>query len=126
MKTKMLSLIALMLFSMTTLTAQTEKKEKYLVAGNCGLCKNRIETAAKSVEGVSAAEWNEETKMLEVSYDSSKANIHQIHMAVAKAGHDTKMHKASDEAYDKLPACCKYERLTADKESAQHAGEHKH
>ena len=126
MKTKMLSLVALMLFTVTTLMAQTEKKEKLLVAGNCGLCKKRIETAAKSVEGVSTAEWDEETKMLEVSYDSTKANIHQIHMAVAKAGHDTKMHKASDEAYDKLPACCKYERLTADEGSSHHSGEHKH
>ena len=126
MKTKMFSLIALMLFTITTLMAQTEKKEKFLVAGNCGMCENRIESAAKSVEGVSAADWNKETKMLQVSYDTSKANIHQIHMAVAMAGHDTKMHKASDEAYDKLPACCKYERLTADKESAQHTGEHKH
>ena len=105
MKTKMFSLIALMLFTITTLMAQTEKKEKFLVAGNCGMCENRIESAAKSVEGVSAADWNKETKMLQVSYDTSKAN---------------------DEAYDKLPACCKYERLTADKESAQHTGEPKH
>jgi hypothetical protein len=32
-------------------------------------------------------------------------------MAIANSGHDTKMHKASDEVYDKLPGCCKYERM---------------
>ena len=35
-------------------------------------------------------------------------------MAVAKVGHDTDMHKATDEAYNKLPSCCKYDR-TAEK-----------
>ena len=41
-------------------------------------------------------------------------------MAIAKAGHDTDMHKASKEVYDKLPACCKYDR----KEGHDH-GDHK-
>ena len=74
------------------------------------MCKNHIETAANSVEGVSSADWNLDTKMLEVSYDSTRVNIHKIHMAVAEAGHDTKMLKANDVAYDNLPDCCKYER----------------
>ena len=110
MKTRMLNLVVLLVLSITTVVAQTEKKEKFEVAGNCGMCKTRIESAANSVEGVSSAEWNKETKMLEVSYDSTSVNIHKIHMAVAEAGHDTKMEKANDVAYDNLPACCKYER----------------
>ena len=110
MKTRMLNLVALLVLSITTVVAQTEKKEKFEVAGNCGMCKDRIETAANSVEGVSSAEWNRETKLLEVSYDSSRVNIHKIHMAVADAGHDTKMLKANDIAYNNLPDCCKYER----------------
>ena len=111
MKTRMLGLAVLMAICMTTLMAQTEKKEEFEVAGNCGMCKTRIEKAAKSVEGVSAAEWNQESKMIKVTFDSDKAELHKIHMAIAKAGHDTKMHKASDEVYDKLPGCCKYERM---------------
>ena len=111
MKTRMLNLVALLVLSITTVVAQTEKKEKFEVAGNCGMCKNHIETAANSVEGVSSAEWNRETKLLEVSYDSNRVNIHKIHMAVAEAGHDTKMLNANDEAYNNLPECCKYERL---------------
>jgi periplasmic mercuric ion binding protein len=37
-------------------------------------------------------------------------DLHEVHMAIAKAGHDTEMHRATDEAYDNLHACCKYER----------------
>jgi mercuric ion binding protein len=116
MKTKMLSLIILLVLSITTVMAQTEKKEKFEVAGNCGMCETRIEKAAKSVEGVSSAEWDKETKMIEVILSSDEVDIHKVHMAIAKVGHDTKMHKASDDVYDKLPACCKYERISEEPE----------
>jgi periplasmic mercuric ion binding protein len=46
MKTKMLSLIALVFITVTTVTAQTEKKETFKVEGNCGMCETRIENAA--------------------------------------------------------------------------------
>jgi copper chaperone CopZ len=126
MKTRMIGMIALVVFTINTSTAQSDKKATLEVAGNCGMCKTRIENAAKSIEGINSAEWNKETKILEVNYDSSKVNIHKVHMAVAKAGHDTKMHKASDEVYNKLPGCCKYKRMTAEKEASQGSDGHKH
>ena len=112
MKTRILGFTVLLALSISTLMAQTEKKEEFEVAGNCGMCKTRIEKAAKSVDGVSAAEWDKESKMIKVSFDSGKTDVHKVHMAIAKVGHDTRMHKASDEVYDKLPGCCKYERLS--------------
>ena len=42
------------------------------VSGNCEMCKDRIETAAKSVSGVTLADWSTETKMLHVAFDSKK------------------------------------------------------
>ena len=111
MKTKMLSLLALVFITLTTVTAQSEKKETFKVSGNCGMCETRIEKAAKSVDGVLSADWDKETKMIDVKYTSGEVDIHKVHMAIAKVGHDTKMHKASDEVYDKLPGCCKYERM---------------
>ena len=116
MKTKMLSLFTLVFITLTTVTAQTEKKETFKVAGNCGMCETRIEKAAKSVDGVLSADWDKETKMIDVKFNSDKAKIHKVHMAIATAGHDTKMHKASDEVYDKLPGCCKYERMKEEAE----------
>ncbi len=116
MKTRILIVMAILAMSISTVMAKAETKEKFEVAGNCGMCKTRIEKAANSVDGVTAAVWDKASKMLEVTFDSDKTDIHKVHMAVAKVGHDTKMHKASDEVYDKLPGCCKYERL--EKESA--------
>jgi len=80
------------------------------VSGNCDQCKARIETAAKSVSGVSSADWNTETKMLHVQFDGSKTNINDIQKAIAKAGHDTEKYKATDAAYKALPECCLYRK----------------
>jgi len=49
--------------------------------------------------------------MIDVKFNSEKVDIQKVHMAIAKAGHDTKMYKAENEVYDKLPGCCKYERM---------------
>ncbi|MGC9341505.1 MAG: heavy-metal-associated domain-containing protein [Bacteroidales bacterium] len=119
----MKKVILSMMFLMGTMALFAQgKTEKFEVKGNCGMCEKRIEKAAKSVDGVTAADWDKETKMIEVSFDDSKTDIHNIHTAIAKAGHDTPMHKASDEVYEKLPACCKYDRSEEEKNSGDHDG----
>lgn len=124
MKSKVLSLVALFLMGAVTVFAKN-MTEKFLVNGKCEMCEKRIEMAALSVEGVSKADWNKETKMMEVTLNDSKTDVHKVEMAIAKVGHDTQMHKASDEAYNKLPDCCKYDRsvLEAPKKPMKH--EHK-
>ncbi len=102
-------LTAILMMSVTSIFAQS-KTEKFKVYGNCGMCETRIEKAAKAVEGVSSAEWDKDTKMLEVTFNSTETKVHKIHIAVANVGHDTEMHKAKDEVYNNLPGCCKYER----------------
>jgi len=121
MKTRILSLLVLMGISTLTLFANPVKTEKIKVAGNCGMCETRIEKAAKEVDGVSAAEWDKESKMLTVTYDEAKTNVDNIQQAVAKVGHDTEKYKADDEVYNKLPACCKYDRDEA-KSGDKHKG----
>ncbi|BBE19902.1 Co/Zn/Cd efflux system membrane fusion protein [Aquipluma nitroreducens] len=80
------------------------------ISGNCDMCKERIETAAKSVPGVASAEWSAETKKLHVQFDGTKTNMDDIQKAIAKAGHDTEKYKASDAAYKALPECCLYRK----------------
>ncbi|TFH26976.1 MAG: ATPase, partial [Bacteroidia bacterium] len=46
MKTRILSLAMVLGLSTLSLLAQTLKTEKFEVAGNCGMCKTRIEKAA--------------------------------------------------------------------------------
>ena len=95
--------------------SKTEKIEKFKVNGTCGTCENRIEKAAKSVDGVKSADWNVKTKMMVVNFDDSKTDVHKVEIAIANAGHDTEMHKAPHEAYSKLSGCCKYDRTKTDK-----------
>lgn len=109
MKTRLVNLVVMLLIGATTLFAQS-KTEKFKVFGNCDMCKNRIEKAAMAVAGVSKADWNTETKIMELSFEASKTDVHKVQMAIAMAGHDTEMHKASNKAYNALPGCCHYDR----------------
>ena len=116
MKTRILSVLFILGVSSLTLIAGNNT-EKFKVAGNCGMCETRIEKAANSVGGVSEADWNKETKMLEVTFDTDQTDTHAIHKAVAESGHDTEKCSAADEVYDELPGCCKYERIEVEKSS---------
>ncbi len=109
MKTKILNLVAgLFLITSFSVSAQEVKTEKFKVYGNCGMCENRIEKAASGLDGVTKADWDNESQMLEISFEESKVNVEDVHKAVAKAGHDTEKVKAEDEVYKALPGCCKY------------------
>ena len=93
---------------------QVEKKtETVKVYGNCGMCKTRIEKAAKSVDGVSKAKWDQKAKELTVTYDPAITNLEDIEREIAAVGHDTQDVKAKDETYNALHSCCKYERPEA-------------
>ncbi len=84
-------------------------KATFGVRGNCGMCKKTIEKAAKSVEGVSNANWDVDKKKIDVSFDDTKADITAIHNAIAASGYDTEKSTGNDVAYKELPACCKYD-----------------
>ena len=78
------------------------------VDGLCSMCKDRIEKAAKEVDGVKKATWNMKSKTLTMGFHEDQVEVKKVHKAIAKAGHDTEKAKASDEAYASLPMCCKY------------------
>jgi mercuric ion binding protein len=109
---KSLSIYAAILFSMftTNLFAQTSvKKETIKVWGNCGMCKTKIEKAAKKA-GATKVLWNQETKELKVSYVATKTSNQKIQEAVAGVGYDTQDFTADDKVYNNLHGCCQYER----------------
>jgi periplasmic mercuric ion binding protein len=116
MKAKFIMMFAILAFIGSTVAsaqvsnsskAVTIKTETIKVSGNCGSCKARIEKAAKT-DGVSKADWSDETKLLTVVYDSNKVTIDNIEKKIAAVGHDTPKYKADQKAYDNLPGCCKY------------------
>ena len=110
MKTKINLMIALMFLSVTSLMAEDLKTEKFKVYGNCGMCEKRIEKAASSLDGVSKADWDKETKMIEITFHSDQVKVDDIHKAIADVGHDTENETAKDEVYSDLPGCCQYDR----------------
>lgn len=65
------------------------KSAKFLVNGKCEMCEKRIEMAALSLEGVSKADWNKETKEMNVTFNDAKTNLESVQVAITKVGHDT-------------------------------------
>ena len=83
-------------------------KSEFGVSGSCSQCKERIEKAALSVNGVSAAVWDVKSKRINVELSSSKTTLDAVKDAIAAAGHDVEGKKADDKTYSELPGCCKY------------------
>ena len=109
MKSLILSFIFISIASFSF--AQT-KTETLKVAGECGSCKKKIESAAKKA-GASYAVWDVDSKELTIKYSSTSSNSAKIQKAIAAVGYDTPDFKATDEAYNKLDGCCQYERTAA-------------
>jgi hypothetical protein len=109
MKTIRIFPIAILFLGFANLTIAQTKEESFKVSGNCGMCKSKIEKAAKSA-GASYAIWDVDTKILTLKYDNSSTNTARIQKEIAKVGYDNPGFKASEEAYGKLHTCCKYDR----------------
>lgn len=78
------------------------------VGGSCEMCKDRIEKTAKGINGVHSAMWDIKTHELHLDFDDKKTSLDDISKAIAAVGHDTELHKAPDDVYEALPACCLY------------------
>ena len=81
----------------------------FKVWGNCEMCKETIESSLK-VDGISKSDWNAESKMITVVYDSAKISLDQIQKNIASVGYDTDKYRGNDKAYSELADCCQYDR----------------
>jgi Cu(I)/Ag(I) efflux system membrane fusion protein len=79
------------------------------VRGNCSMCKETIEKAVNSINGVSKANWDVDKKKIEVVFNASKTDEIAIHKIIAASGYDTEKVKGNLDAYNGLPGCCKYD-----------------
>jgi len=125
MKKVILSVAVIVAMGLTSCKNETKKVEEttttevskeiamtnlsFGVRGNCGMCKNTIEKAANSVEGVTAANWDKVKKKIDVSFDDTKTDAIAIHNAIAASGYDTEKVAGNEEAYKNLPGCCQYD-----------------
>ena len=73
MKSLKYLMIVLLLLSITLCNAQSknQKTDTVKIYGNCGMCESTIEKAG-NMKNQSNVDWNKETKMATISYDSLK------------------------------------------------------
>lgn len=104
-------LITLIALSATACNAQikNQKTETVKIYGNCGMCESIIEKAG-NMKSQSNLDWNKETKMATISYDSLKTSKQEILKRIALVGYDSDNFLAPNDTYLTLPSCCLYER----------------
>lgn len=109
MKQVKFMLFIVLLFTGPSIYAHDKTDTIRVNGGNCENCKQQIEKALK-VEGIIRAEWNAKSQLLIVTYASHTIRNIDIQKRIAEAGYDTEKQQATDEAYSKLEACCKYRK----------------
>ncbi len=98
--------------SYTACNAQIKnaKTTNVKIYGNCEMCESIIEKAG-TVKKVAKVDWNKDTKLASITYDSTKTNQDEILKRIALAGYDSNQFLAPDNVYSALPQCCQYERV---------------
>jgi Cu(I)/Ag(I) efflux system membrane fusion protein len=91
----------------TSLLQAPPVKAQFKASGNCEMCKERIEQAL-DVPGIKHAVYLTQEKIVQVSFNANKISLEQIQRLVSMAGHDTELFRAEEDAYRKLPDCCRY------------------
>ena len=79
-----ISAATILLFSFSSCNAQIKntKTESVKIYGNCEMCEKTIETAG-SVKKIANVDWNKDTKMATITYDSTKTNQDEILKRIA-------------------------------------------
>lgn len=99
--------VALLLFACQS--SKSSKDITFKVWGNCDMCKETIETALK-INGIVKADWNVDSKLIAITYDTLLIMPKQIHEKIAAVGYDTELLIGDSVAYNNLHACCQYVR----------------
>ncbi|TAF65555.1 MAG: copper chaperone [Cytophagales bacterium] len=109
---KRLFLVAICLVSINYI-ANAQKKANgnqevsIQTSAQCEMCKEKIENALGEVDGVKSALVDINTSIVKVIFNSNKVDVNAIRLAITQVGYDADEQKATKEAYDKLPKCCK-------------------
>lgn len=104
-------MIAALVLLSTSINAQIKnaKTETVKVYGNCGMCESTIEKTG-SIKKIAKVDWDQETKMATLTYDTSVTNQDEILKRIALAGYDSDKFLAPNDTYNNLHGCCQYER----------------
>ena len=103
------------LFFITSAQEPKCQKEDFKVWGQYDMCKTLIEKNVKLIQGIKTARWNVVNGKMKVKFNPEKIDLEQIHKTIDAVGYDTELFKATDESYNNLYHCCKYEQPTEKK-----------
>ena len=105
----LVAITLLLSFTSTNAQIKNAQTETVKIYGNCGMCENNIEKAG-NLKKVAIVDWNKDTKIATLTYDTKKTNQDEILKRIALAGYDSDKFLAPDNAYNDLPGCCQYDR----------------
>ncbi|MFZ4770277.1 MAG: cation transporter [Ferruginibacter sp.] len=94
-------------FSANAQAKATAKAEIKTPTVQCDMCKGKIEKYLMRQEGVTGVKVNVKKKVTGVTWITDRTNIENIKAAIATVGYDADDVTADEEAYKKLPPCCK-------------------
>lgn len=101
--------VSLLLASCSNQQYENQKTVSFKVYGNCSMCEKTIEKSLDTDE-VSKGDWDKNTKMMVVSFDSTKISENEIKQRIASVGYDTEEERATEAVYNGRPTCCQYKR----------------
>lgn len=110
---KKLLFLAIAIMGITTFaSAQAQKKGVQTVTiqtptVQCESCKKRIEEYLKREDGIQKSNVDFKKHVTKVTFVAERTNVENIKAAIANAGYDADDVKADEEAYKRLPKCCK-------------------
>ncbi len=109
MKARLFSLLLITILITCHIQAQDLKKASVAIqtSAQCEQCKERIEKALAFEKGIISSNLDLETKIVTVSFKTSKTSPETIRKAIAAVGYDADDVRADVEAYEALPGCCK-------------------
>jgi len=108
MKTLKLTVLFLTVFvGMSFAQKTTDKVVIKTPTVQCEMCKDRIEKYLSREPGISSVKVDYKKKTTTITYLTDRNNVEQLKTAIANAGYDADDVTADEEAYKKLPKCCK-------------------
>jgi len=88
-----------------------EVKDGYKIeiqtSGICEMCKYTLEKDLTFEKGVKSADFNLDNKVLTLIYNQNKTDPQKLRERITKIGYHADTLWRDDEAYKKLPICCK-------------------
>ena len=109
---KIIILIVLMAGGMSA-TAQTKNEENVEIKSSviCGMCQRTIEYDLTFQKGVKSVNVDLEKKVIQITFNTKKTDVDKLRKRITEIGYNADDLKRVNEAYLKLPDCCRDESL---------------